>query len=214
MWHAAGFERSWRTVVIVASASAAALHFAAVRPHMGEWVPAAMFMACAGLAQFGWALWIARSAGPLATFAGVVLNTGIIGLWIVSRTEGLPFGPNAGMPEHIHGPDVLATVFEAVIVVACFSRLRPVAPSPFVMRLVAAGAIASVAVAADDAVGDRLTAAAGLLVGLLARSLVRCDSAYQVRRSNEIAFVRSIGRHVRAAGRAVNVARGPRTRRA
>lgn len=39
-----------------------------------------------------------------------------VGIWIWSRTAGLPIGPEAGEPEAIGADDLLATVLEALLV--------------------------------------------------------------------------------------------------
>jgi hypothetical protein len=55
------------------------------------------------------------------------LNLAVIATWVLSRTIGAPFGPNAGVAEDIGVPDLVATVLEAIIVlgaglVLCRSR--------------------------------------------------------------------------------------------
>jgi hypothetical protein len=47
------------------------------------------------------------------------LNVLVIGLWIMSRTIGAPFGPNAWVKEEIGLPDLIATGLEALLVLGC-----------------------------------------------------------------------------------------------
>lgn len=122
-----------RRVAFIASIGAAALHLAAAGPHLGEWMPAGLFMAGVGSAQLVWAARVARGATDAMLAAGVLMHAGVVGVWLVSRTTGLPFGPAAGMAEHIHGPDALATALESVAIAAGvgmllgFRRAHPMA---------------------------------------------------------------------------------------
>ena len=167
-----GFHRSWAQVAALASAGAAAIHFAAARPHLMEWAPAGGFMLASGLAQLAWAVWMATAPGDEAVVAGVALNAGIIGLWALSRTVGLPFGPNAGLAEHIHADDALATVLEALVVAASLRILTGTLPSRvFTVFAAAATAVAPLATA-HDVTRERLTAGAVLAGALAARALV------------------------------------------
>ncbi len=48
-----------------------------------------------------------------------LLNLGIIGVWVMSRTVGAPFGPTPWTKEDIGFPDVLSTDLEGFIVLGC-----------------------------------------------------------------------------------------------
>jgi hypothetical protein len=192
-----GFRRTWVEVAFLGSTGAAAVHFAAAQPHVEEWAPAGAFMLLSGLAQLAWALWIAVRPTSQAAAAGVALNSGIITLWLLSRTVGIPFGPNAGMAEHIHAGDALATTLEIVVVAATLAISSEGAPSRFLAKLVGAAAAVAVLVGAHDRLREGLTAAAALVITAVARSLA---GILEVRRDHVFA---SIVRFVRAAGRAV-----------
>ncbi|MGQ0669257.1 MAG: hypothetical protein ACT4PO_06255, partial [Actinomycetota bacterium] len=45
---------------------------------------------------------------------GLVGNAGIVVLWVVSRTTGLPIGPEPGSPEAAGVLDLVATAYEAL----------------------------------------------------------------------------------------------------
>jgi len=57
----------------------------------------------------------------------------VVALWLVSRTTGLPTGPQPWQPEAYGVPDVVASCAELVTAVACFlelwTTLEPRAPS-------------------------------------------------------------------------------------
>jgi hypothetical protein len=48
---------------------------------------------------------------------GALANGATIGIWLVSRTIGLPIGPDPRMPEEIQSLDVAATSLELLLVV-------------------------------------------------------------------------------------------------
>ena len=54
---------------------------------------------------------------------GAFGNGFIIAIWVVSRTVGLPFGPESGTPEPIEFIDALATTFQVLIVAGCLALL-------------------------------------------------------------------------------------------
>ncbi len=101
-----------------ASAAAGVIHLAAVPEHWGTYRAAGVFFIAIGTFQVLWGtLVLGRPSRALyATGAAAALLT--IGLWAVSRTTGIPFGPFAGVPEPVGRADVIATVLEEVTVVA------------------------------------------------------------------------------------------------
>jgi hypothetical protein len=47
--------------------------------------------------------------------AGAIVNIAVIGLYIVTRTAGIPLGPEAGEAEGVGVPDTISKLFEALI---------------------------------------------------------------------------------------------------
>jgi hypothetical protein len=77
-------------------------------------------------AQVMWAGWLYHEPADKrvlrpAAFACLAL----IGVWLVSRFAGLPFGPSAGQPSPIGVPDFVAVVDEAVLALLLFATARP-----------------------------------------------------------------------------------------
>jgi hypothetical protein len=98
------------------SAGAAAIHFAVIGEHVTEyWLFGAFFFV---LAWFQTATAIGLVVHPhRRLLVGVAMvNVVVIAIWFWSRTAGLPIGPEAGEPEAVGAPDVLSTVFEALLV--------------------------------------------------------------------------------------------------
>jgi hypothetical protein len=105
-WQAAAF-----------SAGAAAMHFAEVSTHYEEWwLFGAFFLTVAWFQAVSAVAFVARSDRRLPLGITVV-NLAVIGIWVWSRTTGLPIGPEAGEQEPIAAADLLATVLEGLLVV-------------------------------------------------------------------------------------------------
>jgi hypothetical protein len=113
-----------RLGVAVASAGAAAIHFAVVDQHFAEyWLFGAFFVAVA-LAQLGWAVAVASNPTRTVYVIGALGNALIAVTWVISRTTGLPLGPGAGEPEPAGIADVVSTAFELVVVAGTLLLLR------------------------------------------------------------------------------------------
>jgi hypothetical protein len=121
--------------------------------HFEESLLYGTFFAVAATAQFAYsAMLLARPSRTLLV-AGVLGNVGIVGLWLVTRTLGIPLGPAAGTTESFGGLDVLTAVFElttAVGAAAVIGRrdrpLRPAGPSTWTSLVWVALALAGIAI--------------------------------------------------------------------
>ena len=98
------------------SAAASAIHASVCADHFREAVAFGMFFVVASVLQAAWALLAIQRPTRRLLIAGAVGNTGVILLWIVTRTAGLPFGPETWRPEAITTADAVATVAELVVV--------------------------------------------------------------------------------------------------
>jgi hypothetical protein len=106
-------------VLALASAGAALIHFAVLGEHLREYWAYGAFFAAAGACQALWALLVVQSPTRLLLAAGAVGNGLIVLLWLLSRTRGLPLGPDAGSAEAVGLPDVVATAYELLVVAGC-----------------------------------------------------------------------------------------------
>jgi hypothetical protein len=100
------------TVAAVATAAAAGAHFAVAPEHFREWWGFGTFMLVVGIAQLAWA------ASPSSAAIGIGGNAALVALWALSRTTGLPFGPDAGTPEAIGPVDLASVLLELTAVAA------------------------------------------------------------------------------------------------
>jgi hypothetical protein len=109
-------------LLAVASLGTALLHAAFTPGHWAETWSHGLFFAVVAWLQL--ALAVAIVAHPTRrVFALATLNILVIAMWVVSRTIGAPFGPNAGVAEDIGVPDLVATTLEVVIVLGSVALL-------------------------------------------------------------------------------------------
>jgi len=95
---------------------AAGLHIAVISEHFGEWPPAGWFFVGLSIVEVAAAV-LVWSARPQMTSLIIALSLGTVVLWAVSRTVGLPFGPEPWTAEEIGALDIAATLLEAVTAV-------------------------------------------------------------------------------------------------
>ena len=118
--------RYLRWFLAALSLGAGAIHFAVSGGHFDlSWMHGAFFAVVAWL-QLAWAAAVILKPTRRLLIAGALGNAAIIGTWAVSRTWGVPVGPEAWTPEAVSLADVLATVFEGGIVLTSLAVLaRP-----------------------------------------------------------------------------------------
>ena len=120
------FEPQRTSVIVAVTLSASAgIHAAVIPEHYSEWWLAGAFFAFATAAQALGAYQLVRGAARKSIRFGLVLNAALIGIWVISRSAGLPFGPAAGTSESIGVLDLGATGAELVAVAGYVLMLRP-----------------------------------------------------------------------------------------
>jgi hypothetical protein len=130
-----GLAQILRAALAVLSAGAAVIHFAVIAQHLDEWWLSGVFFIAVALFQLAWAVAVLTRPSPLVYLTGAVVNALVVVTWIVSRTTGVPVGPEAGEREGIGLADVLATSFEAILVAVALALVlraglatRPLGP--------------------------------------------------------------------------------------
>jgi hypothetical protein len=113
-----------RFAVAVASAGAAAIHFAVIDQHFAEYWLFGVFFVVVALAQLGWVVAVVSNLTRMVYVVGALGNALIAVTWVISRTTGLPFGPASGEPEPVGIADVVSTAFEVAVVAGTFLLLR------------------------------------------------------------------------------------------
>jgi hypothetical protein len=110
------------------SAAAATIHFAVIPPHWDEYVPFAVLFAVTGAFQLLWAVAVLVRPGRAIVLAGAAVNLGVAAAWALSRTAGMPIGPDAWTPEAVGVADVAATLFEVAVAAGSLSLLSSAGP--------------------------------------------------------------------------------------
>lgn len=101
------------------------IHVQAAVDHIAEyWLYALFFIALASV-QCIWGVALYRSARPGMLVVGTVVSLAVVGLWLLSRTVGLPIGPDRASPEPLGLLDVIATADEIGIAGLMLLLLHP-----------------------------------------------------------------------------------------
>lgn len=107
---------SLASIAAALSFGAAAIHLSVIQSHLDQDILFALFFLVTGWFQMLWPLaYFLRRSSTVAVI-GLVVNLGITGVWVVSRTVGVPFGSTPWVPEAVGVPDLLATALELGIV--------------------------------------------------------------------------------------------------
>ncbi len=108
------------------TAVAGLIHVKAMADHVAHYWPFGVLFGTVACAQIGWGVWLwRRPTSDRALIAGAGGTLGVVGVWLVSRTVGLPIGPWAGEAEAIGVSDAIATLTELVLIAVVIAIVRP-----------------------------------------------------------------------------------------
>jgi hypothetical protein len=113
-----------RLLLVVGLVASAAIHAAVVREHLSEWPAAGLFFIALTVAELAVAGLLLARRHPAGLVAAAVVSVGPLAVWLVSRTAGLPLGPEAGTPEAVGLPDLVACSLEVLTLLAALALLR------------------------------------------------------------------------------------------
>jgi hypothetical protein len=117
--------RSEPVLILAAFAwGSAAIHAVVAVPHFHEYVPYGVAFTVLAAAQAGWGVLVSCRPTVRWLGAGMLVSVGVIAVWAISRTVGLPLGPEAGSPEPVGFADVGATLDELALVMLAAALLR------------------------------------------------------------------------------------------
>ena len=124
------------------SLATAAIHLWAVPEHLSEWWGYGAFFVAAALLQGLLAVALLRSPSRGLLLSGAFANLGVVALYVVTRTAGIPFvGPHAG-EVHVAGAlDLTATAAELALVVVLVALAREVLKARLYLALGAVQAL-------------------------------------------------------------------------
>lgn len=96
--------------------AAAAIHAVVIPEHFREWIVFGVFFVVIAMFQFGWGARVYARPGRRLLQLGAAVNLAVAAVWMVSRTVGIPAGPEPWHPEGVGLVDVMATLDELLIV--------------------------------------------------------------------------------------------------
>jgi hypothetical protein len=103
----------------IISIATAVIHFAVAGQHFQEYWLYGVFMLVVAWLQLLWAIVAFARPSRLLLCGGVILNVGVVAVYIVTRTIGDVIGPGAHSAEQAGFGDVLCTVLEGIVVAGC-----------------------------------------------------------------------------------------------
>jgi hypothetical protein len=110
-------------VLATLSLGAAAIHFSVIGEHFAEYFLFGVFFSIIGWFEALWAVaFVFRPTQRLAG-AGLVVNAATVMIWAWAHLVGLPFGPDPGQVEPTTITDLMATLFEIVLIVGLIPSL-------------------------------------------------------------------------------------------
>jgi len=128
------------------SAGAAAIHFAVTFEHFSENLWYGAFFLVIAWAQLIWAAVAVWRLLRWWLWLGIAGNAMILGVYLASRTTGLPLGPDQGHTEPFGALDVTCALLELVLIAGCAALLwRPSLADRPVRRRTGLAAIARMA---------------------------------------------------------------------
>jgi hypothetical protein len=102
--------------LVALSAAAGTIHLTVAADHFAEYFLFGLFFVVVGAGQLAWAA-IVTLVGPEPRLLLLACgNAFVVALWVVSRTTGVPIGPDPGVAERVGYADVVTTVFEVALV--------------------------------------------------------------------------------------------------
>jgi hypothetical protein len=157
--HAPGSRvENLRLLLAAGLVGSAAIHAAVLPEHLTEWPAAGVFFVALAAAELAVAALLLARPGPAALLAAAAVSVGPLVLWLYSRSLGLPFGPDAGVPEQAGMADLASCVLEIGTLICAVILIR----GSWARRRPASGHIMSLALVAVIAVTTAGLAGSGL----------------------------------------------------
>ncbi len=93
------------------------VHLAYAAPHFRAWWLYGAFFAGVGIGQGLLAAALIRWPQPWVALTGIAMNAGVVVMYVMTRSGGIPIGPHAGVVEKAKTIDLLTTASEVVVIV-------------------------------------------------------------------------------------------------
>ncbi len=141
-----------RSLLVIASLGAAAIHFAFAPAHLEEQTSHGLFFLAVAWLQMGWAFAVFRAPSALVYRAGIALNLGVLAVWLMSRTVGID-----GEVEPFGLADSVAAGLEAFVVLGSLAPIAKRANRVRMPELYRGAVVGAVAVAVAALVSVSMT---------------------------------------------------------
>jgi hypothetical protein len=122
--------RGWLRSIAACSTVAAAIHLTVIDEHFREATVYGAFFLALTVAQFGFAVGVLLRPSAALLKAGVAACSGVVLLWIATRTLGIPIGPGSGAVERFGSADTAASAAETLAVLFGGLAIRDLARKP------------------------------------------------------------------------------------
>jgi hypothetical protein len=106
-----------RLSLATAAIAAGLIHSSVVPHHLEESTILGVAFVATAIFQIAWGATVSTRLDRRPLDVGAAVNGAVVAAWIVSRTIGLPFGPDAWLAEPVGAVDAAATFLELLIVV-------------------------------------------------------------------------------------------------
>ncbi len=123
----AGIVRSPRVLLIAGvSVATGVIHAKALIDHASHYWLFGVFFGALTYIQVLWGVQLYRRPDDRRLFGPIaVMSLGVVAIWLLSRTVGIPIGPWASEAEPVGMADFAASVNELVLAALIFAILRP-----------------------------------------------------------------------------------------
>ena len=113
-----------RFALAAAAVGAGAIHLAFAPEHVQEYLPLGIGFIAAGVLQLGWAVALVVRDSSRWLLVGGVLSLAFVAVYLMSRTVGLPLGPDAFEAEPFGLSDLICCALELPVGVAAIALAR------------------------------------------------------------------------------------------
>jgi hypothetical protein len=115
----------FRSALAMLSATAGLIHFAAAPSHFGQGALHGLFFVALGVFQVATAVLLVRSSASWPLWASAGGSFAILAVWVMSRTTGVPIGPEPWTPEPVGFADSAASILEILVAGGALVLLSP-----------------------------------------------------------------------------------------
>ena len=113
-----------RLLLGAAAVGAGLIHLAFTQEHLHEYLPLGVGFLVAGVLQLGWGVAVARRDSRRLLLLGGAFSLAFVAVYVMSRTTGLPLGPDAFEPEPLGAADLLCCALEVPVGIAALGLAR------------------------------------------------------------------------------------------